>query len=375
MIQTTTSLSTYAVQPVLYMAMEVSSRQWKLAFALGYERPRIRTVKAGDLSAVGKEIWKARERLKLDKDAPVYSCYEAGRDGFWIHRELVRRHWNNIIVDPASIEVDRRRRRRKTDRLDAEGLVRRLVRWVQGDRDVWRVVQVPSAEHEDQRRLHRERARLVKEKTGHLARIRSLLATQGPVPRKLDEKALRVVTHSNARMPKRLAGDLRREWERLELVKRHLREVIRIMNEEEAEPTEEMSKVRTLKSLRGIGPVFARVLVTEFFGWRSFSNRRQVGSLAGVTGTPYASGDIEREQGISKAGNRWVRSMIIEMAWMWLRHQPDSAISIWYRSRFGDGARARKIGIVGVARRVLIALWRFVEHGQIPEGAVISGSE
>jgi transposase len=230
------------------MAMELSQKDWKLAFAQAFEKPRIRNVRAGDLTSLEIEIQTTLTRFDLGPETPVYSCFEAGRDGFWIHRELQRRGWNNIVVDPASIEVDRRARTRKTDRLDVQKLISRLVRWAGGEKGVWKVVAVPDAEQEDQRRLHRERKRLIKERTGHLARIRSLLATQGPAPEKLNENCLRHVSFNGAPMPKRLTAELEREWKRLELVNEQIREVEKAMRTEAKEDTESMEKVRRVKS-------------------------------------------------------------------------------------------------------------------------------
>jgi transposase len=370
----TTAPTVYDNASALYMAMELSAKEWKLAFAKGFENPRIRTVNAGDFEGLRGEVRRALERYGLDLETPVVTCYEAGRDGFWIHRELERRRWRNVVVDPASIEVTRHRRKRKTDRLDAIGLVKRLVRYARGERDVWRTVRVPDVEDEDRRRLHREQDRLTKEQTSHLARIRSLLATQGPVPQKLDEAVL--LRRSNGtRLPSALSAELRREWERLRLVQKHLKAVVGEMSRQEKEDQSPiMDKVRQLKQLKGVGSIFSRVLVMEFFGWRKFKNRREVGSLAGLTGTPHDSGSMEREQGISKAGNSWIRGLCVELAWMWVRWQPDSALTRWFTERFDadKGRRVKRIGIVALARKLLVALWKYLEHGELPEGAVLS---
>jgi len=367
----TTAMHHDAPETPLHMAMEVSAAEWKLGFARGLEKARVRTIRAGNFEQLRAEIRKTQKLFGLELDAPVYSCYEAGRDGFWIHRELERRRIHNVIVDPASIEVVRHRRRRKTDRLDAANLVRRLVRWVRGERDAWRTVKVPSVAAEELRRLHRERKRLVKEQTGHQTRIRSVLATHGPVPKKLEPAVLQRRSNGT-RLPAPTRDELRREWQRLELVRSQLKEVEReIARQENEDESPAMNKVRKMRRLKGIGSVFARTFGAEFFGWRTFQNGRQVGALAGLTGTPYDSGQTNREQGISKAGNRWVRSLAVEMAWMWLRYQPDSALSLWFHARFGEGARVRRIGIVALARKLLVALWKWVEFDELPEGAVL----
>jgi transposase len=357
-----------ASDEALFMAMELSSREWKLAFAQGLENPRIRTVPAGELGVLDSEVRRTLKLWKMNPSTPVFSCYEAGRDAFWIHRALESRGWKNVVVDPASIEVDRRRRRRKTDRLDAVGLVRRLVRFARGERDVWRVARPPTIEEEDRRRLHREQARLTKERTSHLSRIRGLLVTQGVASKKLDVPALM------PKLPPGLRAELQREWERLCLVQQQLKKVVAEMKrqaKEDKSPT--LEKVRQLEKLKGVGVITSRVLVTEFFGWRKFKNRRQVGAAAGLCGTPYDSGDSTREQGISKAGNAHVRRLAIELAWMWVRWQPDSQLTRWFESRFAaNGKRLRRIGIVALARKLLVALWKYLEHGEVPEGAVFS---
>ena len=368
----TTATKMYDTEAALYMAMELSAKEWKLAFARGFENPRIRTVPAGDFEQLRYEVRRTLERFGLGLETPVITCHEAGRDGFWIHRELERRRWLSVVVDPASVEVNRRQRRRKTDRLDAIGLVRRLVRYMRGERDVWKAVRVPSVEEEDRRRLHREQARLTKEQTQHLARIRGLLATRGPVPKKL-EPAVLLRQSNGTRMPPALSDELQREWARLRLVQQHLKQVVAEMKRQEKEDASPaMDKVRQLKRLKGVGSIFSRVLVMEFFGWRQFKNRREVGALAGLTGTPYDTGQSEREQGISKAGNHWVRRQAVELAWMWVRWQPDSALTRWFHQRFGEGKRIRRVGIVALARKLLVALWKYLEHGEVPEGAVFS---
>lgn len=366
-----------AAETRLYMAMELSERSWKLALSDG-ERRRQVTVAAGELGAVFEAMSRAKARFGLAEDAPVVSCYEAGRDGFWLHRRLTEAGVDNAVIDASSIEVSRRGRRAKTDRLDAAGLLERLMRWVRGERGVWSVVRVPSEEEEDARRLHRERERLKKERSAHRSRIRSLLVTQGvrlKRGRRFDEQLAEVLAREGV-LGRDLRAELGRERERLRLVEGQLRAV-------EAEQRERVrarcgraeGQVAQLVELVALDVPSAWVFVMEFFGWREFRNRRELAALAGLTGTPYASGDSEREQGISKAGNRRVRAMLIQIAWLWLRYQPESALTQWYQQRFAHGGkRMRRIGIVALARRVLIALWRYLEHGEVPEGAVLGAA-
>ena len=361
---------------VLYMAQELSAKQWRVLFSDG-EKRRGGAVEAGDLAALLEQIRRAKERFGLAAQAPVVSCYEAGRDGFWLHRFLVCQGVDNVVVDAASVEQSRRSRRAKTDRLDVEKLLRTLIRWAGGEREAWRVVQVPSEAEEDARRLHRERERLVKERTAHRTRLRSLLALEGlsvSPTRGFVQRLERLRRWDGSALGEELRAELEREYRRLELVSEQVRTLEarqRARIREAASPAE--AQVARLVAFRGLGACSAWVLVMEFFAWRAFRNRRQVGGLAGLTGTPHASGDSAREQGVSKAGNRRVRTLAIELAWLWLRYQPDSALSRWYRERFANaGPRARKIGIVALARKLLVTLWRYLDFDEVPRGAVVT---
>jgi transposase len=362
----------------LYLALELSETSWKLAFTVGLgQKPRERVIAARDRDALRGEIARAKRRFGLPARARVVSCYEAGREGFWLHRFLVAEGVENRVVDAASIEVNRRRRQVKTDRMDAQRLLRLLVREALGEEHVWAVVRVPTPEDEDRRHLHRELLTAKRDRTRVTNRIQGLLANHGlriawrrPLLPQLD--ALRLWDGSP--LPAGLRMRIEREWERVELLNRQIqaleaerREAIR------AGRDRAMAQVRQLVALQGIGSNSAWLYVMEFFGWRRFRNRKQVGSLAGLTPTPHQSGEESREQGIGRAGNRHVRAMAIEIAWGWLRFQPRSALTRWYQRRFGRGSsRLRRIGIVALARKLLIALWRFLETGVMPEGAVLA---
>lgn len=371
----TTCKTKYSTLCTLYLAFELSDKKWKLGFTIGLgQRPRERTIEAGDLVALGEEIRRAQERFGLAETTPVMSCYEAGRDGFWLHRYLVAAGIENLVVDSSSIEVKRRARRAKTDRLDVGKLLSMLIRYHSGEKEVWGVVQVPSAEAEDKRHLHRELATLKKDRTRHINRIKGLLAGQGvriSVQGDFLKRLESVHVWDGSPLLPGLRSRLEREYACLQFVNQQVQEVeterseaIRTSNDPSVE------KVRQLLRLRAIGENSAWLFVMEFFGWRDFRNRREVGGLAGLTSTPYQSGDESREQGISKAGNRPVRAMAIEIAWSWLRYQPQSELSRWYWERFGHGSkRIRKIGIVALARKLLVALWRYLEYGEIPTGA------
>lgn len=373
----TTRSTDYNTFSTLYLAFELGNEKWKLGFTIGLgQRPRERTIHARDLVALQREIRLAKKRFGLPKTARVLSCYEAGRDGFWLHRYLLTEGIQNLVVDSSSIEVNRRAKRAKTDGLDVAKLLTMLIRFDYGETKVWSVVHVPSVEAEDKRHLHRQLATLKVDRTRHINRIKGLLAGQGVrIPVKADflERLERVRLWDRSPLPAGLQSRVEREYICLQFVEQQIKEleaeraaIIRTSDDPSVD------KVRQLLRLRGIGHNSAWLYVMEFFGWRSFRNRREVGALAGLTPTPYQSGDESREQGISKAGNRPIRAMAIEIAWGWLRYQPQSELTVWYQERFGHGSkRLRKIGIVALARKLLIALWQYLETGLIPEGALL----
>lgn len=366
-----------AAAPVLYMALELSKRIWRLALSDGAKRRQV-SVPAADLAKLTCAVVKAKERFGMPASARVVSCYEAGRDGFWLHRHLRSVGIENEVVDAASIEVSRRLRHVKTDRLDGDRLLAKLIRRHAGERDGWSVVHVPSIEEEDARHLHRELERLKRERLAHRLRIQSLLVTQGiRLSAKCALRLDRLTLWDGRLLPVELKAELEREQERLGLVERQIEQLEAVRRERLNSPRSAAEhRVAHLMRLGAIGPTSAWLLVMEFFAWRDFRNRRELAALAGLVGTPYNSGESERDQGISKAGNRRVRAMIVEIAWLWLRFQPGSALSQWYRARFaGGGLRMRRIGIVALARRLLIALWRYLEEGVIPQGARLIASQ
>jgi len=359
----------------LYMAIELSQKEWKLAFSVGPgQAPRLRSLEGRNLAGLMEEIRLARRRFGLSDEVGVESCYEAGRDGFWLHRFLEKQGVRNLVVDSASIEVSRRFRRVKTDRLDAGKLLGMLMRYHLGEKKVWSVVHVPSGKAEDERQLHRELLRLKRERTRHINRMKGLLASQGvglEIEMDFVDALGRVRLWDGSPLPARLRMRLERESERLELVRQQIRQLEQERKELiETSPTEAVEQVRQLLRLKGVGVNSAWLYVMEFFAWRGFHNRRELGCLSGLTPTPYQSGESTKESGISKAGNRPVRAMAIELAWAWLRFQPQSALSRWYTRRFAEGSsRVRRIGIVAVARKLLIELWKYLETGIVPEGA------
>ncbi len=361
---------------VLFVAFELSAKSWKLAISAGGRRAREVKLSAGDLAELREELVAAKKKFGLPDDAAVVSCYEAGRDGFWLHRYLLGLGVSNVVVDSSSIEVNRRARRAKTDRLDALKLLGMLMRYQGGDHDVWGVVRVPSAEDEDRRRVHREIERLKSERTGHTNRIRGLLNLHGvrmaAITSTFEAMLETTRLYDGSPLPADLRAELVREYERLVVVRRQLRDLEQARSTRVKEQAPCDGKVALLMQLKAIGMNGAWVLGHELFGWRKFKNRRQLAGCVGLGATPFQSGDSSRDQGISKSGNPRVRTLLIEIAWGWLRWQPDSGLSKWYMSKFGPGSgRMRRIGIVALARRLLIALWRFVEDGVVPEGALL----
>lgn len=381
--QTTLQEQDSAESPVLYMAIEMGEKNWKLLFSSGEPkrngqlRTYQRSIEGNDWEALEEMIGLSKKRLKLDEEVRVVSCYEAGQDGFYPHRQMLMRGIDNRVVDSASIEVNRRARRAKSDGLDVRKLMEMLVREGHGEVGVWRVVNVPTEEQEDRRRTHRELERLKKEDKQHRTRIRSLLKLDGIRPKVAPGGRgwTQYLEGLKSRVRPHAWTEIERESRRLELVKEQIRKLEALRREalETAPDDPLMRMIPGLVLMRGIGEGSAWLLVMEFFGWRKFKNRRQVAACAGLDPTPYDSGESVREQGISKAGNKRVRRLMVEPAWSWLRYQPNSRLSQWFQRRFGKGGkRQRRIGIVALARRLLVDLWRYVDAGVIPEGAVLA---
>jgi transposase len=338
----------------LYVAFELGDRSWKLSLGDGVRSPSRCTVAAGDTAAVFTAISKAKARCHLATDAPVRSCYEAGRDGFWLHRCLEAHQITNLVVDSASIEVNRSRHRAKTDRLDSDKLLSMLMRYYGGER-----------------RVHRELDRLRQERTAHSNRIRSLLVLHNLRPERIGGRARGHwwAQHTTQLLPA-LRAEIEREFERLLLAARQIR-AQEVQQQREVRSGAQPS-IAQLARLAGIGTGSAWVLIRELFGWRQFHNRREVAGCLGLAPTPYASGTSEVEQGISKIGNKRARWLMVELAWSWLRFQRSSQLSDWFNERFaGGGKRMRRIGIVALARRLAVALWRYLEFGEIPLGATL----
>jgi transposase len=376
---TRTNYSTLS-ELVLAVSLELSTAAWKIALHDGKrDNATIKTVNAETpaqrLQQVIDEIGKIKMKWGLPEDVRTVVLYEAGQDGFWIARALLARGVETLICDPASLLVTRQARRAKTDRLDAIKLVNSLRRWLAGELGCMRVIRVPSVEAEAERHLVRDRGEMQKEALQHRDRIRKLLRTvgcwdsaDGGIADRLAQGTLRC--HDGAPLPTQLLVRLQRECERLALAEQQFNKLEKELLTQLPEPVQD--RVDKLQRLKGVGWVGAVRLVLELF-WREFKDRRQVAACVGLVPQPSDSGNSHTDQGISKQGNRRVRSLLIEMAWFWLRYQPGSAISKWYAERIGNGKskRGKRIAIVAVARRLVIALWHYLEHDVVPDDATL----
>ncbi|WP_051974576.1 IS110 family transposase [Cupriavidus necator] len=372
-------------EDVLAVALELSNNTWKIALHDGKrEKPAIQTVAAKVPACRLDEAMQAIEKIKtkwgIGPGVRTVVLYEAGQDGFWIERALSKLGYEVVICDPASIPVERHARRAKTDRLDAIKLVLCLRAWLRGEHDRMHVIRVPAVETEAQRHLVRDRGELQKETLQHRDRIRKLLRTvgcwqdvEGDIAKRLAKGE--ISCYDGAAIPAQLHARLTRECQRLALAQQQLAALEKDLVRQLPEPAQK--RIADLQRLKAVGPVGATRLVLELF-WRSFDNRRQVGACVGLAPQPYDSGQSRVDQGISKQGNRRVRSLLIEMAWLWLRYQPGSAMAQWYVQRTqgnSQNKRGKRIAIVAVARRLVIALWRYLTHGILPEGALLKNSK
>jgi len=366
--------ATLAKEDTLLIGMDLSAKSWRICSGtLTGRRERQKSLRAEDVPHVFRdEVSRAKQKLELPESAPVVVVYEAGRDGFWPYRLLSEWGFEVIVVDPSSLEVPQRSKRRKTDRLDARELLGKLRHRTQGERP-WREVRVPSAEEEDERQLTRERDRLIKERTQLKCRARSVAAKHGlrlePYPG-FSESLDSLRTPWGAPLGPDAMRDLQHTDERLQLVERQICELEQEQVERLKAPRSRISETaRRLTQVKSVALQTAWGLSTECFGWRDFANTREVGGASGLVPVPFNSGSRERDQGISKNGPRRVRQLAIELAWRWQYHQREDRLTLWYHERFaGGGRRQRKVGIVGLARKILVALWKFLEFGELHEG-------
>ena len=369
---------------IIHIAIELSVSSWLVAVRLpGTEKSRLHRITGGDTTALLALIaeLRARASAKLGQAVEVACCFEAGRDGFWLHRLLTAQGIAAYVLEPTSILVNRRARRAKTDRLDAEGMLRVLAAWLAGDGQICSMLRVPTPEDEDAKRPHREREHLVQTKVRLENRIKALLFTQGirsrPSLRSWERDMAELRTGDGRALPPLLRSELDRLRRQLVLIL----ELIRELEAEQAAAIEAaaddamVQKIVGLQRIRGIGPNIAAVLVREVL-YRSFANRRQLASYVGITPMPHQSGGMDRTRNISRAGNPRARTTLIQLAWLWLRYQPGSPLALWFRERVGAlQGRTRRIAIVGMARKLLIVLWRYVETGVIPDSVEITTPE
>jgi transposase len=377
--------TTAGVQPAVYVAVELSKKSWLIALrGPGAERISLHRLAAGNAAGLLALIERFRKAAveAVGTEVAALTCQEAGYDGFWLHRVLTAAGITSLVVDPASIHVDRRARRAKTDRIDAQALLRALMAHHRGEGRVWSVVRAPTPEEEDARRPHRERQNLIKERGRHVNRIKGLCAQQGifqyePMRADRHERLAELRTGDGRPLPLHLLAEIRRELARLELLLDQIAEVETTreaaLKAEPLDATEVARVARTLalRRLVAVGPESSTVLGNEVF-FRHFENRRQLAAYVGLAPSPHMSGGLSREQGIAKSGNPRARTALVELAWLWLRYQPRSTLSEWFVRRVGEQrGRLRRIMVVALARKLLVALWRYLETGLVPQGATL----
>lgn len=372
----------------IFVSLELSRSKW-LVTSLSPEngeKMSKRSLEAGDmpgLMCLFADL-KRKAAIRTGKTYPIIVIQEAGLDGFWIHRVLQDQGIESHVVDAASIAVPRRKRRAKTDKVDGEKLLRVLLAYLRGEPRVCAMVVAPSPEEEDGRHIYRERQVLIAERIAHVNRIKGLLFSQGvgdyePVGRKRRARLAELRTGDGRALPAHLKAQISRELDRLELLLEQIKAVeaerdAMLEAARRAGREDKRHPVAMMFALKGIGADFATGIWSEGL-CRHFDNRRQVGAYAGLAGTPWQSGSIEREQGISKAGNPRLRTLMVQLAWLWLRHQPQSALARWFHAQGLRGRKKwRKSAIVALARKLLVALWKYVTHGVVIEGAVMKST-
>lgn len=364
----------------IFVSLELSKSTWLVtSLSPGSEKMSRHSIPGGDLPALLACLSLLREKAEAREGRlyPVVVIQEAGLDGFWIHRALEAESWiTSHVVDAASIAVPRRRRRAKTDRIDGETLVRTLMAWIRGEPRVCSMVRVPTVAEEDRRRIGRERKALVEERKRHVNRIKGLLFSAGvrgyePMHRDRRERLEELRTGDGRPLPVHLKAQLCRELDRLELLSGQIK-AVEAERDALCSQAHEASPQAMLAAVKGIGAEFANTLASEGL-FREFDNRRQVAAYAGLAPSPWRSGAIDREQGVSKAGNPRLRTTMIQLAWLWLRHQPDAALTRWFHERIRhSGGRGKKVAIVALARKLLVALWKYVTSGVLIEGTVMT---
>jgi transposase len=365
----------------IFVSLELSRSKWlitSLSPGTGEKMSKY-IVTGSDVPALLAHLTELRRKAKArtGRSFRIVSIQEAGLDGFWIHRILEREGIESFVVDPASIATSRRRRRAKTDKIDGEALVRALLAYKRGEPRVCAMLRVPTPEEEDRRRLVRERKALTNERIRHVNRVKGLLFGQGvsgyePLRRDRRKCLDALVTGDGRPLPPALKAQISRELDRIELLLEQIKEVERTRDLMLAAASSSSPAPALLLNLKGIGSEFAAVLWSEGL-CRHFDNRRQIAAYAGLAPTPWQSGQIDRDQGVSKSGNPKLRTTLVQVAWLWLRHQPDSALTLWFKERVTqNGGRQKKSTIVALARKLLVALWKYITAGVVVEGAILT---
>lgn len=371
----------------IFVSLELSQSKWLITSLSpgGGEKISKHVVEGSDVTGLLSRFCELKRKAndRTGKDFPIIVIQEAGLDGFWIHRVLEDEGIESYVVDPASIAVSRRKRRAKTDKIDGEALVRTLLAYKRGEPRVCSMAKAPTPEEEDRRRLVRERKALTNERIRHVNRIKGLLFGQGvsgyePLRRDRRSRLEELKTGDGRDLTPNLKAQISRELDRIELLLRQIKEVElardAMLVESQAGLPASPSAPALLLELKGVGEETAAVLWTEGLS-RHFDNRRQVAAYAGLAPTPWQSGKVDREQGVSKSGNPRLRTALIQLAWLWLRHQPDSALSIWFKNRVAqNGGRLKKTTIVALARKLLVALWKYVNTGVTLEGVILKAA-
>jgi transposase len=365
----------------IFVSLELSRSKWLItSLSPGAGEKMSKHIVAGsDVPALLAHFAELQRKAKArtGRSFRIVSVQEAGLDGFWIHRILEREGVESHVVDPASIATSRRRRRAKTDKIDGEALVRALLAYKRGEPRVCAMLRVPSPEEEDRRRLVRERKALTNERIRHVNRVKGLLFGQGiagyePLRRDRRKRLDELVTGDGRPLPAALKAQISRELDRIELLIGQIKQVEAERDLMLAAASASSPAPALLLNLRGVGPEFAGILWSEGLS-RQFDNRRQVAAYAGLAPTPWQSGQVDRDQGVSKAGNPRLRTTLVQLAWLWVRHQPDSELSLWFKQRVTKNeGRYKKSTIVALARKLFVALWKYINAGVVIEGAVMS---
>jgi transposase len=373
------SLTVLKGDSTVIAVIEMSQSSWLVAGLVpGVERQPLKKLEV-DESALLKLLnrWRAEAEKAGRKIERIAVAFEAGRDGFWLARWLRARNIEAHVIHASSIAVSREHRRAKTDRLDTELLKRAFLGWLRGERDHCKMVAIPTITDEDAKRPNRERENLVGEQNRIVNRMKATLVRLGirgfnPKLKKAADRLEGLRTPEGDPIPPNTLAELRRDMERRRLTSEQVRQIEKVRLEclERSSSDGPHAMVRLLARVIGVGIETADMLVQEALS-RNLRDRRAVARYAGLTGSPDESGKKRREKGLARSGNARVRRGMIQLAWRFLMFQKDSALAQWFRARTENARGTRKTMIVALARKLLIALWRLVREGVVPEGVVL----